>query len=106
MSTYLGEFDEWEDVVDAFDLPSDTPEPADVFAAWDEEQYEGYALVIERKPGGLFDVVEGSPNSYWGLEGQFDPTENMPLAAVRKMLEDKSMTSGAYRTEALEWLNE
>lgn len=106
MSVYIGEFESWGDVVDEFGLDPLTPEPDDVFAAYEEEGYEGIALVIIRKPGGLFDVVEGSHCSCYGLDGQFDPTVDMPKAAVVEMLKRGNALNdwGDYYTEALGWL--
>lgn len=106
MSVYLGEFNDWADVVREFDLPPETPEPGDVFALYDTMSYEGDALVIIRRPGELFDVVEANHCSCDGLEYQFNPTEGMPLEAVRAMLNSKDdfMDSGAFRALALRWV--
>lgn len=102
MSVYEGEFENWDDVVEAFDLPGDTPEPDDVFADYEDSVYEGFALVIIRKPDNLFDVVESWHCSCYGLEGQFNPTVDMPREAVVAMLRDRN--DSTRRRRALDWL--
>jgi hypothetical protein len=102
----FGEFENWDEVVEEFDLePSTAPEPDDYFAAYGTPMYEGSALVLIRKPNGMIDVAEGLHCSCYGLEGQFDPDE-MPVAAVAAMIEaiDEGYGRGPFKETAREWL--
>lgn len=107
MSVYSGELKSWVDVIVLFDMDPVTPEPSNVFASYETHNYEGYALVIVRKSNNLFDVVEGWHCSCFGLEHQFEPTEDMPYEAVRRMLyhEDWECYMDPKR-EALEWVHD
>jgi len=51
-----------------------------IYASYDVEGYEGYAHVIYRLNGKLYEV-NGSHCSCYGLEGQWSPEEN-DLAAL------------------------
>lgn len=52
-----------------------------MFAAYENESYEGYALVIFSKEGKLYEV-NGSHCSCYGLEDQWSPEETS-LDALR-----------------------
>lgn len=105
MSVYLEEFNNWNDVLQEFALPANTPEPADVFAAYEIDSNEGYAVVIIRKPNNLFDVIEGYHCSCYGLEGQFEPTEDVPLDALKKMFHTHIYDAiPRFKHEIREWL--
>lgn len=71
---YKGDFSDWSDVVDAFDNKS-MQEPEEVLLArYDNESYDGYAIVIYRQGNRVFEVT-GSHCSCYGLEGQWTPEE-------------------------------
>lgn len=80
---YLGQFKDKEDVMSNFEVSDADLENCKIlFAAYDQEGYEGYAMVIFSKDGKLFEV-NGSHCSCNGLEGQWEPEETS-LEALKK----------------------
>lgn len=79
---YLGNFTDKEDLMSNFSLSDKDMEGVQiVFAAYENESYEGYALVIFSKDGKLYEV-NGSHCSCYGLENQWTPEETS-LDALR-----------------------
>lgn len=65
-----------------------SPVPADldvVFASYGHESYEGYAIVIFKRDGKLFEV-NGSHCSCYGLEDQWSPEETTVEALERTVI--------------------
>lgn len=76
-------FEDWEDVRRHFEM--DEKEPTEVILArYDQECYEGSALVIYRR-GRRYYEVSGGHCSCHGLEGQWDP-EEYTRGTFRKVL--------------------
>lgn len=72
---YLGQFDNKEDLISQFEISEQDLEGCRIlFAAYENESYEGYAMVIFSKDGKLYEV-NGSHCSWYGLEGQWQPEE-------------------------------
>lgn len=72
---YLGMFVDKENLMHNFEITEKDLEGCRIlFAAYENESYEGYALVIFSKDGKLFEV-NGSHCSCNGLEGQWSPEE-------------------------------
>ena len=81
---YLGNFADKEDLMNAFEIDEATLEGCRIlFAAYENESYDGYAMVIFSKEGKLYEV-HGSHCSCNGLEGMWDPEEtNMEALKMR-----------------------
>lgn len=92
---YFGEFSSREDVAQEFDegtgnrwqntfaISPDFPSERNIIAAsYDIDGYEGYAFVLYKQKGKLYEV-NGSHCSCYGLEGQWQPEETS--LAVLKM---------------------
>ena len=72
---YSGNFSGKEDLASSFQIdPADLESCRILFAAYHNEDYEGYAMVIFSKEGKLYEV-NGSHCSCNGLEGQWSPEE-------------------------------
>lgn len=72
---YLGNFNNKQDLMSNFEInESDLEGVRILFAAYENESYEGYAMVIFSKDGKLYEV-NGSHCSCNGLEGQWQPEE-------------------------------
>lgn len=72
---YQGNFTDKADLVNNFQISENEIENCRIlFAAYNNEDYEGYALVIFAKEGKLYEV-NGSHCSCYGLEGQWSPEE-------------------------------
>ena len=72
---YLGYFGNKHDLMHNFEISEKELEGCRIlFAAYENESYEGYALVIFSKDGKLYEV-NGSHCSCNGLEGQWEPEE-------------------------------
>jgi hypothetical protein len=72
---YLGNFNNREDLMSNFEITDADLEGVRIlFAAYENESYEGYAMVIFSKDGKLYEV-NGSHCSCNGLEGQWSPEE-------------------------------
>lgn len=72
---YLGNFIDRENMMANFEISEETLEGCRIlFAAYENESYEGYAMVIFSKDGKLYEV-NGSHCSCNGLEGQWEPEE-------------------------------
>ena len=77
---YYGEWKTWGEVAEAFfpeyektPVPETFPTDGEVvFAVYSAEGYEGWALVVYRRGGQLYEVY-GSHCSCYGLEGQWEP---------------------------------
>ena len=79
------------------DFGIDLKEPRNIFAAYDVDGYEGYALVIFNY-GRKYKIVEGSHCSCYGLEDQWKPTEHSK-DEIMKMLEAKEWMFDRYRDQ-------
>jgi glucuronate isomerase len=73
MSRYQGMFSSWADVQEQFGTHDKEPTEV-ILAAYDEEGYDGSALVIFRR-GRRYFTNYGSHCSCHGLEGQWDPIQ-------------------------------
>lgn len=72
---YLGNFDNKESLMANFEITENDLDGCRIlFAAYENESYEGYAMVIFSKNGKLYEV-NGSHCSCYGLEGQWIPEE-------------------------------
>ncbi len=72
---YLGNFTNREDLMSNFEINDAHLEGCRIlFAAYENESYEGYAMVVFSKDGKLYEV-NGSHCSCNGLEGQWQPEE-------------------------------
>lgn len=72
---YFGIFKDKKDVAQQFSIELSLIEDCNIlFAAYDNESYEGNALVIFSKDGKLYEV-HGSHCSCYGLEDQWTPEE-------------------------------
>ena len=81
MQKYFDDFAEthWSDAPAGWprvcaDFKIDIPEPDVLFASYQQEGYEGDALVLFKQDGKLY-RVSGSHCSCYGLEGQWEPEE-------------------------------
>jgi hypothetical protein len=80
---YLGNFADKESLMSNFEIDESVLEGCRIlFAAYENESYEGYAMVIFSKDGKLYEV-NGSHCSCNGLEGQWSPEETC-LEALKK----------------------
>ncbi len=82
---YLGNFTNREDLMSNFNISdADLEDVRILFAAYENESYEGYAMVIFSKDGKLYEV-NGSHCSCYGLEDQWKPEEtNLEVLKLRK----------------------
>lgn len=72
---YYGSFNGIEDVVSQFSIGEDELKDVRIIAAtYDNEGYDGSAMIVFRKEGKLYEV-HGSHCSCYGLEGQWNPEE-------------------------------
>jgi hypothetical protein len=71
MSRYLGSFDNWADVQQQFAIKDKEPTEV-ILAVYDQESYEGSALVVYRQ-GRQYFTASGSHCSCYGLEDQWAP---------------------------------
>jgi hypothetical protein len=72
---YLENFKSVEDVTSSFTAPEGALKDAEVLLAWyGDGCYCGFAFVLYRKDGKLFEV-NGAHCSCFGLEGQWEPEE-------------------------------
>ena len=72
---YLGNFADREDLMSNFNIQESDLEGCRIlFAAYENESYEGYAMVIFSKDGKLYEV-NGSHCSCHGLKQQWEPEE-------------------------------
>ena len=96
MSNYLGMFDCKYDVFSHFEVKTEDREGIEILlATYGDFGYDGYAYVLFKKDGVLYDV-EGSHCSCHGLEGQWEPTETNYLVLKNRVEngsydEDKDM---------------
>ena len=75
MKVYFENFSCLEDVVSNFCISAEQLEGVEIlYAMYDTPDYEGYAQVIFRKDGKLYEV-NGSHCSCMGLEDQWSPEE-------------------------------
>ena len=84
MKVYFESFDCLEDVVSNFNLSPEQLEGVEIlYAVYDSADYEGWAQVIFRKDGKLYEV-HGSHCSCYGLEDQWDPEETLVEALIMR----------------------
>lgn len=82
MQVYFESFGSLEDVVSNFQLSSEQLEGVEIlYAMYDGGGYDGWAHVIIRKDGKLYEV-NGSHCSCYGLEGQWEPEETSVTALL------------------------
>jgi hypothetical protein len=78
------DFSDWADKKVA---PENMPTDDEILlAAYETSGYEGYAFVVYRKDGKLYEV-NGSHCSCYGLEGQWNPEETTAEALKMRHLE-------------------
>lgn len=80
----MGLFENWkiEDFASAFRIKKSVLDGVNiVFAYYDYEDYEGWAFVLFKRDGKLFEVI-ASHCSCHGIEGQWEPEETT-VEAVR-----------------------
>lgn len=82
---YFGNFTSKADIAYEFQIDLSSIEDCNIlFAAYDNENYEGYAMVIFSKDGKLYEV-NGSHCSCNGLEEQWSPEEtNLEALKLRE----------------------
>lgn len=100
---YIGNFGEWKDVQNDFQMTEPEPDCVAV-AAYSQEGYEGDALVVYRK-GHLWYEQEGSHCSCYGLEGQWCAVDESDGLTTQQALEHfaECMVT-TYRDSRKEWL--
>lgn len=103
MRVYLEGFSSWGDLQDQFEVKNKIEEPLHVFAIYGSEGYDGYATVIYTNDGVIFNVVEGSHCSCYGLEGQWQAEDHMTLDALRKM--GGGYAAEEHKEEFNQWLD-
>lgn len=86
---FYGRWDSKEDVARDFassygELDQNVLNADIIFAAYDTPDYEGYAMVLLRENGKLFEV-HGSHCSCYGLEGQWEPEEVEPEVLLERV---------------------
>ncbi len=75
MKVYYDCFESREEMMQQFCISEEQLEGVDIlYASYDMPPYEGYAHVIFRKEGKLYEV-NGSHCSCYGLEEQWEPEE-------------------------------
>ena len=85
MERYFDGFSNKEDVMGAFCVSEEQSEGVEILYAWYDTSYdyEGYATVIFRKDGKIYEV-NGSHCSCYGLEGQWEPEETSVVALLAR----------------------
>lgn len=84
MKVYFESFDCLEDVVSNFNLSPEQLEGVEIlYAIYDSADYEGWAQVIFRKDGKLYEV-HGSHCSCYCLEDQWSPEETLVEALLMR----------------------
>ncbi len=83
-TVFGGDFQNWADVVKAFCIGHVEPEEI-LAAAYDQEEYEGRALVIY-KYNGKYYIVEAAHCSCYGLEDEWYPEEYDNASLLLKVL--------------------
>lgn len=108
---YLERFASWDAVSSEFgagDWDSrtiNTVEPEHVFAAYDQECYEGSALVVYKDATG-YHSVEGSHCSCYGLEDQWKPHDETRDTIRHQATQANSYGPWAkYGPQIAEWLD-
>lgn len=82
MKIYFDDFVSQEDVYREFGVSEEQSKDIDIlYAQYGYVSYEGYAHVIFRKDGKLFEV-NGSHCSCYGLGGQWEPEETSVIALL------------------------
>lgn len=95
---YYGEFTCLNDIVSNFNITNQKVDDMVVlFAAYNFEYYDGFALVIYVQ-NGKFYIVEGSHCSCFGLEDQWNPDE-MPIEALLHMADKGLGMLNDYKSE-------
>lgn len=92
----------WDSETEIFeDFKADRPADCEfIFAAYDQGNYEGEALVLFRSGDKLFEV-NGGHCSCCGLEGQWEPEETT-VAALRHRVENGRVIFGQELVAALD----
>lgn len=81
---YFGEFNSESDVFGNFCVSEEQSKGVEIlYAHYDCPPYEGYATVIFRKDGKLYEV-NGSHCSCMGLEDQWEPEETSVVALLAR----------------------
>jgi hypothetical protein len=81
---YFGEFGSESDVFGNFCVSEEQSQGVEIlYARYDTPSYEGYAHVIFRKEGKIYEV-NGSHCSCYGLEGQWEPEETSVIALLAR----------------------
>lgn len=84
MKVYFDGFENKDDVFGAFCVSEEQSEGIEIlYACYDSYDYEGYAHVIFRKDGKVYEV-NGSHCSCYGLEGQWEPEETSVTALLAR----------------------
>ena len=89
---YFGEFSNREDVCREF---STEFEGTVIFAAYDQQDYDGHAEVIFIRNGKIY-MVQGGHCSCYGLEDQFEPVE-MSVDGLRRIILDGNGMLSQYK---------
>lgn len=81
-NVFDGDFEDEQDVIDAFELDQDELNGAFIlYATYECGGYDGSAFVLFSRNGQLYEVHGGHCSCY-GLEGQWDPEETTVDALV------------------------
>lgn len=84
MKIFYENFGSEQDVFDSFCVSEEERNGVEfIYASYDTPPYEGYAHVIFRKNGKLYEV-NGSHCSCYGLEGQWTPEETSIAALMAR----------------------
>lgn len=108
---YYEGFDDWKNVSEQFGKYGSPEqigdEPEYVFAWYNQDGYEGNAGVIYSYDKENFFIVSGSHCSCYGLEDQWDPTEQS-LEVVKRIFKEGNQPFGFYGgvPMAQEWLKQ
>jgi hypothetical protein len=82
MKIYFDNLNTQEDMMNSFAIDSEKLEGVEIlYACYSTGDYEGWAHVIFRKEGKLYEV-NGSHCSCYGLEGQWKPEETSVAALL------------------------
>lgn len=92
MDRFYGSFENCDDIENEFgiELP---PGMEIIYAEYNSGDYEGYAFVLYRQDGKMFEV-NGYHCSCYGLEGQWEPEETF-IEALR--MKSKYMESAEFK---------
>jgi hypothetical protein len=83
-NVFCGNWGNVEEMLKDFDVSADAVKDATIlFAQYDYIDYEGFAFVLFKRDGFLYEV-NGSHCSCYGLEGQWDPEETFPEALLKR----------------------